>query len=101
MDISLLSEEVEKISKKYTSHYKIKRNGDWYVLKLQEEIGELIQSYLMLKKKARSKGKTQREIKKDFENEVADVFCHLLLLSKFHKVDLEKAIKEKWLIWNK
>jgi len=50
---------------------------------------------------ARHKGKTKEELIKGFNEEVADVFCHVLLLAKFHKVDLEKEVKEKWLVWNK
>lgn len=101
MNIKLLSEEVEKVSKKYTGKFNIERDNDWFVLKLQEELGELIQSYLMLTGKARTKGKTEKELKNDFAKEVADVFCHVLLLAKFNNVNLEKEIEEKWLAWNK
>ncbi len=101
MDIKELTEEVEKISQKYTTLFKIKRDGDWYVLKLQEELGELIQSYLMMTERARTKEKSNDEMKKYFEKELADVFSHVLLLSKFYKIDLEKAVEEKWLSWNK
>ncbi|MEI7604374.1 MAG: hypothetical protein WCJ19_05130 [bacterium] len=34
---------------------------------------------------------------KGFEEEIADVFCHLLLLAKNNDVNLEKIIEEKWL----
>lgn len=101
MDIKKLTEEVEKVSQNYTSKFNIDRDPSWFVLKLQEELGELIQTYLMMVGKARTKGKSNEELKADFNKEVADVFCHVLLLAKFNNVDLEKEIKEEWLIWNK
>lgn len=101
MDIASLTEEVEKVSQIYTKKFNINRDNNWLVLKLQEELGELIQSYLMLEGQARAKGKTKEELQADFAKEIADVFCHVLLLAKFNNIDLDKEVKEKWLIWNK
>jgi len=42
MDINTLTEEIENVSKNYIKKFKIKRNSDWIILKLQEELGELI-----------------------------------------------------------
>ncbi|VVA43485.1 conserved hypothetical protein [Candidatus Roizmanbacteria bacterium] len=101
MNIKDLSDEVEKISLIYSEKFDIDRDGNWFVLKLQEEMGELIQSYLMMIKQGRHKGKSPEEIKDNFRKEVADVFSHVLLLSKFYKIDLEKEVEEKWLKWKK
>ena len=101
MDIQTLTEEVEKVSQTYTKKFNIKRDNNWFVLKLQEELGELVQSYLRVEGQGRKKGKTEEELKADFAKEVADVFCHVLLLAKFNNIDLDKEIKEKWLVWNK
>ncbi len=101
MTIKQLTEQVEKVSLHYTEKFDIKRDSNWFVLKLQEELGELTQSYLMMTGKAKKKGKTEKELKEDFEKEVADVFCHVLLIAKNHDIDLEKVIEEKWLKWNK
>jgi NTP pyrophosphatase (non-canonical NTP hydrolase) len=101
MDIKKLQEEVEKTSLAYTKKFNIQRDSDWYILKLQEELGELIQSYLMMIGQARKKSKIQIELDEDFRKEVADVFAHILLLAKHHSVDLEKEVKNKWLVWNK
>lgn len=100
MDVKQITEEVEKVSQTYTKNFKIQRDSDWFILKLQEELGELIQSYLMMTGKARTKGKSPEQLKKEFEQEVADVFAHVLLLANHHKVDIEKEIQEKWLVWN-
>jgi NTP pyrophosphatase (non-canonical NTP hydrolase) len=101
MDIKKLTLEVAKVSKQYSGKFKIKVDGNWYVLKLQDELGELIQSYLMMIGKGRAKGQKKEEIKENFHKEVADVFCQVLLLAKFFNIDLEKEVEEKWLKWNK
>jgi NTP pyrophosphatase (non-canonical NTP hydrolase) len=101
MDIEVLTKQVQQVSDKYAQSHGIDRQPDWYVLKLQEELGELIQSYLMMTGQARSKGKSSEEIKQEFDKEVADVLCHVLLLAAYNNVDLKKMIEEKWLVWNK
>jgi NTP pyrophosphatase (non-canonical NTP hydrolase) len=101
MDIQKLSEDVEVVSQHYSKKFNIERDPDWFVFKLQEEIGELTQAYLMLKGRARMKGKNIEEIRKDFEGEVGDVLCHILLLAKHFNVDLETVIEEKWIKWKK
>ena len=101
MEIKELISKIEAVSQKYAKQYKIKRNPSWFILKLQEEMGELTQSYLMMKGKARSKNKSKREIRSDFEKELADVFCHVLLLAHSNTINIEKAVDEKWLSWYK
>jgi NTP pyrophosphatase (non-canonical NTP hydrolase) len=44
MDIKQLSEEVERISQSYADKFNIERDATWFILKLQEEVGELTQS---------------------------------------------------------
>ena len=101
MDIKILTEKVERISQIYAKKFNITRGKSWFVLKLQEEMGELIQSYLMMSGQARKKDKESKELKADFENEVADVLSHTLLLAKHFNIDIEKVIKDKWLKWDK
>jgi len=101
MNIKDLTHEVEEVSKIYSKRFDIDRDGNLFVLKLQEEMGELIQSYLMMIRKGRNKGKSAVEIKDNFRKEVADVFSHVLILAKFYNIDLEKEVEEKWLKWKK
>jgi len=101
MDIKQLSEEVEQVSQIYAEKFHIERDATWFILKLQEEVGELVQSYLMMTGKARTKGKSPEEIQSEYHKEVADVLCQTLLLARFHGIDLDKEIEEKWLQWNK
>jgi NTP pyrophosphatase (non-canonical NTP hydrolase) len=101
MDVKHISEEVEQVSQSYAEKFTIERDATWFILKLQEEVGELVQAYLMLSGKARTKGKSCEEIQVDFNKEVADVFCQTLLLARFYGIDIEKEVEEKWLLWNK
>ena len=100
MEIRQLSEEVEHVSRQYAQTHHIERDGTWFLLKLQEEVGELTQAYLMLAGQARQKGKTRQELQGEFHEEIADTFCHILLLARHYSVDLERIIREKWLSWS-
>jgi NTP pyrophosphatase (non-canonical NTP hydrolase) len=101
MDIRFLTEEVEKVSQLYTKNFGITRDSNWFVLKLQEELGELVQSYLMMNGQAKKKGRTEEEIAQDFRKELADVFSHVLLLASHYGVDLQKEVEDKWLVWTR
>lgn len=48
---------------------------------------------------ARTKDRSEREIAEAFRSELADVFCHVLLLAQAHDVDLPAAVRDKWLVW--
>lgn len=100
MDLKQLADELEQVSQIYAQKWHIERDASWFILKLQEEIGELTQSYLMLAGKARTKGKSAEEIRAEFNKELADVFCQTLLLARFYAIDLGKEVNEKWLVWN-
>jgi NTP pyrophosphatase (non-canonical NTP hydrolase) len=97
MNLKTLIEKIERVSANYSKKFKIPRNKLWYLLKVQEEMGELTQAYLSMSGQGRHKNKTAEELKSDFEHEIADVLCHVLLLAQSEGVDLKKAIDEKWL----
>lgn len=101
MDLKKITEKIEKVRDQYTRKFNIKPDGDWHILKLQEELGELIQVYLMMTKRARQKGKSKKEIKEDFQKEVVDVLGMILLLAQYHKIDINKQLEEKWFKWLK
>jgi len=99
MDIKALSDEVGHISRGYASRFEINRDDTWFVLKLQEEVGELTQAHLMRTGQARTKGRTADEIDDAFRSEVADVLAQTLLLARHHGIDGEAEIERKWLVW--
>jgi len=47
MDINKLAKKVEEVSKSYSKEFGINRDNDWFIFKIQEELGELTQKYLM------------------------------------------------------
>jgi NTP pyrophosphatase (non-canonical NTP hydrolase) len=97
VDITELSERLEKLSVRYGEVVGFERNPDWFLLKLQEEMGELTQAYLQHTGRARTKGMTAEQIRETFHQEFADVICQLILLARQHDVDLPREIDRKWL----
>lgn len=99
MDVQELTAQVERVSQVYASRFGIDRDANWYVFKLQEEIGELTQAHLMLSGQARAKGRSAEEIHAMFRAEVADVLCQVLILARHHKIDVVDEIRSKWLVF--
>ena len=98
MDLTQLSDRLEKLSVRYGERLGFDRDPDWFLLKLQEEVGELTQAYLQHTGRARTKGQTPEQIRDTFHQEFADVLCQVLLLARQHDVDLPAEINRKWLI---
>ncbi len=46
MDLKTITKKVVMVSDQYEKNCDIKRDADWYILKLHEEVGELTQNYL-------------------------------------------------------
>lgn len=99
MDITKIAKQIEEVSLAYAKKFKIKRDADWFMMKLQEEMGELMQSYLMMTERARKKGLNQKELRAKFAEEMADVFSHIILLAEHEGIDLEEVVNKKWLVW--
>ncbi|MEZ4741075.1 MAG: pyrophosphatase [Bdellovibrionota bacterium] len=99
MNIDNLIQSVESISKVYAMKHGIERSSDWFLLKLQEELGELTQAHLKVSGRARKKDLSDSEIKAALAAEAADVLCHVLLYAMHHNIDLNKAVEKKWLAW--
>jgi NTP pyrophosphatase (non-canonical NTP hydrolase) len=100
MNLRQLTDEVVAVSDIYAGRFGIDRDDAWYLLKLQEEIGELTQAFLMRAGQARDKGRSAEEIEAGFRGELADVLCHVLLMAEHHGVDLQDEVRQKWLVWN-
>ncbi|AHV97054.1 pyrophosphatase [Paenibacillus sabinae] len=90
-------ERVEKVSSQYCRKFNIERDNDWFLLKIQEELGELVQCYLESAGKARSRGRSLEELKENFQNELVDLLCLTMAMARFNDLELEEAIQEKWL----
>lgn len=99
VDLEELTARLEKISVGYGERLGFDRDPDWFLLKLQEEVGELTQAYLQHTGRARSKGLSEEQIRATFHQEFADVLCQLLLFAHQHNVDLPQEIERKWLVY--
>lgn len=99
MDTSELTQRLERISQGYAERYGISRTDEWFMLKLQEEMGELAKAFINLQGMGRDRGLSEEHKKADFADECADVFGQFLLLAHHLGVDLDAAVKNKWLTW--
>ena len=96
MKIQELTQNLSAISDLYSKRFSIERTPEWYLIKIQEELGELSSAYLKLTGRARTEGNTVNDLRKNFEDEIADVLAMTMLFAKSQGVDIEKALQQKW-----
>ncbi len=89
-----LTADILRISDMYAAEHGIERDRDWALLKLQEELGELTAEHLRLSGRAR--GTPDEQARAD---EAADVLGMLLIYCDRAGIDLEQAMRRKWLSW--
>lgn len=87
---------VAEVSDTYASRNNIDRDDDWYLLKVQEELGELVAEYLRATGRGRMKGADADEVRQALEDETADVLAMLLLFARQQGIDLGAALDRKW-----
>jgi NTP pyrophosphatase (non-canonical NTP hydrolase) len=97
--LQALTDAIDAVSSRYAERYGIRRDIEWCLLKLSEELGELTQAHLKRVGQARSDGDAS-EWTRHFEDEMADVLGQLLVLAKLSGTDLEQALERKWLRWH-
>lgn len=101
MELAELARRIDAISARYAQIYGFERDGDWLMLKVQEEVGELAQAWLAKTGRQRDKGLTPAEIDERFALEVADAIGMLLAFAQVTGVDVERAMDAKWLVWDR
>lgn len=101
MELRATAQQIDAISRRYADIYGFERSTDWLVLKLQEEVGELVQAYLAKTGRQRDKGHSAEEIDRRFSLELADALGMILALAQATGVDIEQAIDDKWLVWDR
>ena len=94
MDLKALQADVLRISDIYAREHGVDRDRDWALLKLQEELGELTAEHLRLSGRARGTPDAQAQ-----GDEAADVLGMLLIYCDRAGIDLEAAMRHKWLKW--
>ena len=96
MELRAIQEKVEAVSRIYAKNCDVRRDDDWYFLKLQEETGELLQAWLRLTGRGRHKHETMDQIRLQLEDELADCLAQVLLIADRFEIDVEKATARKW-----
>lgn len=92
-DLAEFSHYAARVSAIYADRHGIERDDDWYLIKLQEEFGELAQVHLRLSRRGR--GEADETARAD---EAADLFCQLLVYCRRFGIDLDAAVARKWLV---
>lgn len=100
--LSSLQKQITGLFKGYLVQHGVQDHGagydDYVVLKIGEELGELIQAYLIHKKKCRrEKIISAAESKKQVAKELSDVVCLAMVIAEEMDIDLEEAITKKWI----
>jgi NTP pyrophosphatase (non-canonical NTP hydrolase) len=88
-----LASRLMTVSDRYAARHGIDRSGDWPVLKLAEELGELTQTYL--RRDGRARG-APADPKAALTEEAADLLATLLLFAHREGLDLDTALDAKW-----
>ena len=96
MEVNEMTEKVKQVANQYAQNFGIKYDGDWFLLKLQEELGEMTQKYLIMTNRTRRKPESEEEAKAALAEEIADTFSYVLLFAEHVGVDVEQAVKDKW-----
>lgn len=94
--LSELSGLVAAVSDIYAARNGIRRDDDWFVLKLQEELGELTAEYLKGTGRGRLKGASPEAVEEALADEAADLLATLLLFAHHKGIDLDTALQRKW-----
>lgn len=82
----------------YADKFKIERDDEFYLFKMQEELGELTRAFLELRGSEKKSKATGDELKKAFASDVASLVGNALILALHFDIDLEQNIKDKFTI---
>ncbi len=94
--LSELTAKVATVSDIFAARCDIRRHEDWYLLKLQEELGELTAEALRASGRARRRDESAEDQRLALEDEAADLFAMLLLFCRHHDIDIAQALERKW-----
>jgi len=98
MGFKELQEKVIQNAIRYGKRYNVKIDEDFALLKLYEEVGELAKDILVYRKKCRpEKYLSKKKSKEEIAKELADILGMIIVNAHLLDIDLEKAIKKKWL----
>lgn len=99
MSFKAATDPIQDVCDLYAQRCDIRRDDDWFLLKIQEELGELVQAHLQLTQRGRTKGATPAELEQARADEAADLLCMTLLYCRHFGIDPDEAVQRKWLSW--
>ena len=96
MNLKQIEEKLVKVSDIYAEKFKVNRDSDWFIIKMQEELGELASVHLKLSNRGRPRDQSTTDLEKNLKEEIADLIAMTLLFAQHKGVDVQEALKEKW-----
>jgi NTP pyrophosphatase (non-canonical NTP hydrolase) len=98
MEFKEIQDKITKIFMENLKRDKIEVNDNYLALKMTEELGEFIQSYIVYKKQCRpEKYLSDEEAKKELSKELSDIIGLVFAISTYFEIDLEEALTKKWI----
>ena len=98
MELKEIQKQVAEVFLEHLKKDEIELNDDYLMLKIGEEVGELMQAYLVYKKRCRpEKYLSKEEAEIGFAKELADVIGLAFSIATVMGIDLEQAIIKKWI----
>lgn len=79
----------EKAWNQYAEKFQIKRDDEFYFLKMQEELGELVRAFLEIRGSEKKRKSNIDELKKKFAGDVASLVGNALILAHHFGIDLQ------------
>jgi NTP pyrophosphatase (non-canonical NTP hydrolase) len=104
MEIKQLQDSASKVFLNNLKRDNIEASQDYLIMKLTEELGEFVQSFLAHKKRCRpAKCIPAQKSKREISKELADVLGIIFVIAKTMKIDVEEALIKKWITreWTK
>ncbi len=96
MTIPEILTSLSLVQEEYNRKFTVTHSPDWFLLKLQEELGEMTNAHLVRTQRTRRKVENPEETKAALAEEIADVISYALLFANSVDIDPEAAIVKKW-----
>jgi NTP pyrophosphatase (non-canonical NTP hydrolase) len=96
MNLKEIALHCEKAWDQYAEKFQIHRDDEFYLLKMQEELGELSRAFLELRGSEKKRKSSPEELKKKFADDIAVLVGNALILAHHFNIDLETTIKSKF-----
>ncbi len=98
MDFKELQNQASTVFLKNLKRDNIAKSDEYLTLKLTEELGEFVQSYLVHTKKCRPEKYLDKKVShREISKELADVLGIIFVIAKTLNIDLEEALVKKWI----